>query len=206
MRMMRIVSRPVVLAGLLFLTVGALLAFRSALANEVVAGGDDGRGILRLELSTGNSVALLPEGPMPGDVYSHYDASVGRRVWAIYEGNGKFGMAMGPGSAQPAKRIFGLKTDVRDNREALDLLRARDPKLYEEVSREGTIVFLKLHADQRWRLTRTTVPLIYNEASGERWELLTDRYIPVGHLGGYSWRRAGDRFVPSYDGMDDCPW
>jgi hypothetical protein len=163
---------------------------------------DDGRGILRLEITTGELAPLTSTGAIPGDVYSHYDTSIGRRVWAIYEGQGRFGIAMGAGSAQPARR-FGLAADFRDMKDAVELLRRRDPKLAEEVVREGTIVFFKLHPDQTWRLTRTSVPVVYNEESGERWELLSETYIPVGHLGGFSWRRVGDRFVPASDG---CSW
>jgi hypothetical protein len=114
-------------------------------------------------------------------------------VWAIFEGDGRFSIAMDPGSTQPARR-FGFTIAPR---EAIELLRQRDPKLAEEVTREGTEVFFKLHPDQKWRLTRTTVPLIYNEQSGERWELQFGKYRPISHLDGYSWRRNGDRYVPA---------
>jgi hypothetical protein len=155
---------------------------------------DDGRGTLRLDVATGEPLPVGAPGPIPGDIYNHFDASINRRVWAIYEGEGRFSIAMDPGSAQPARR-FGFTIAPK---EAIELLRQRDPKLAEEVTREGTEVFFKLHSDQRWRLTRTTVPLIYNEQTGERWEFQMGKYRPVSHLEGYSWRRKGDRYTPDY--------
>lgn len=163
---------------------------------------DDGKGILRLELN-GELGPISPPAPNIGWVYSHYDAHVGRRVWAIYQGDNQFSIAMAPGSCQPA-RLFGFSALSRD---AVELLRRRDPKLAEEVSREGTEVFLKLGVDQRWTLTRTKVPLIFNEETGERWEMQFGKYRPIMHLGGYSWARRGDGYTPVYsDTLGFADW
>ena len=169
-----------------------VLASAALLVNAAHAQGD-GQGILRLDVATGELKPVPAPGPIVGDVYNHFDDSIGRRVWAIFEGDGRFSIAMDPGSAQPARR-FGFTIAPK---EAIELLRQRDPKLAEEVTRDGTEVFFKLYPDQQWRLTRTGVPLIYNEQSGERWELQFGKYLPVRHLEGYSWRRNGNRYVPA---------
>ncbi len=153
---------------------------------------EDDTGVLRLDVTTGELVPAPPNQRKVGFIYNYYDARLGRHVWAHLEANGQFGLAMGAGSAQPT-RLFGFSSVSPED---MKLLRARDPKLAEEVSREGTEVFFKLHADQRWRLTRTAVPFIYNDETGERWELQFGRYMPVEHLGGFAWRREGDRYVP----------
>lgn len=176
----------------LFLAAGLL---GLALSAGAACAADDGQGVLKLEL--GGNLVPVP-GPNIGWVYSHYDSHLDRRVWALYEGNGRFSIAMGAGSSQPA-RAFGYSSLSRD---AIELLRRRDPKLAEEVSREGTEVFLKLGANQRWTLTRTKVPLIYNDETGERWEMQFGKYMPVGHMGGFSWARRGNGYTPVYSG----PW
>jgi hypothetical protein len=146
--------------------------------------------ILHVDLITGRLLPTPKADLHVGNIYNYYDANSGRRLWAALGPDGRYGMAMSPGSAQSA-RLFGF---TALNQEQIGVLRKRDPKLAEEVSRDGTEVFLQLSDDNHWRLTRTTVPIIFNADSGVRWEFQFGRYIPVGDGRGYSWQRVGNKF------------
>jgi len=174
-----------------------LLALSLALAASWSIGGsvslaDDGLGVRKLDPATGGTVPIVGEKPRRGIIYSHFDEQLNQRVWAHYLGDGRFGVALGPNSTQPAK-LFDLRLEPKA---AMDLLRRWDPKLAEDVSRDSTEIFLKLAPDQRWRVWRTTVATIYDAQTGNRFEQQFGHYIPVGHVRGYVFRPNGEVYAP----------
>jgi hypothetical protein len=122
----------------------------------------------------------------PGHIYSHYSPEVGRHVWSICKEDKTFWHALATGSCQPVHLLDG---DVRkvDERVVKEELRKANPGIARQVQQEGAAVFLELHSDGHWRLTRTSVPSVYDAQSGMRWEWQFGRYIPVyrsSHYGG----------------------
>ena len=85
--------------------------------------------------------------------------------------------------------------------EAKQALKNIDPKLAFEVSTEvGIKVFLRLEADNTWKLVRTkSVSSIYDLETDLRWEKQWNRYLPVIHLCGDNWQyRDGSYQAPHW--------
>jgi hypothetical protein len=133
----------------------------------------------------------------PGVIYLHEDSRAGRQVWSFVQANGQFWHAFGPGTTQ-ALVHFDLRMTEE---EALEELRKIDPKLAFNVTNQGTRVFLRLQADNTWKLVRTSsVPSIFDLETNQRWEMQWDRYLPVTHNCGDTWAyRDGQYWAPQWD-------
>jgi hypothetical protein len=178
-------SRP--LAVVVF---AVALAFAGAVSP---AKADDGKGFFKVDPQTGGPLAIKADALHRDKIYSHFDAGLNRRVWAIYLGYGQFSTPLGPTSTQPSAAFEFV---FASNQEATDTLRKWDPKMADAV-REGATVFLKLSENQRWRIARTGVATFYDAENGYRFEKVFANYVPVGHTYGYRWELNGEKFIPS---------
>lgn len=133
----------------------------------------------------------------PGVIYLHDDPHVGRPVWSFVQDNGRFWHAFGPGTTQA---LIHFDLQMTED-EALETLRKIEPKLAFEVTNEGARVFLRLQADNTWKLVRiNSVPSIFDLETNQRWEQQWGRYLPVTHNCGDTWAyRNGQYWAPNWD-------
>lgn len=132
----------------------------------------------------------------PGVIYLHDSPRLGRQVWSFVQSNGEFWHAFGPGTTQSVDHFAFPMTDE----ETLEALRKIDSKLAFDVSSKGSKIFLRLEADNTWKLVRTnSVPSIYDLETSERWEKQWGRYLPVVHMCGETWEhREGGYQAPQW--------
>ncbi len=157
---------------------------------------EDHRDVLRLDPVNDRYVPVPPEERKVWYIYSQVDPRLQRRVWAIYQGNGAFSVAMGEGSIFPAYRL-----DIRATvAEATMALRRIAPRLAEAIAKPGGTarVYIRLDADNEWELYGPFgLESIFNPDAGLRWEKHGRDYIPIGHTTGYRWTVRRGRYVPA---------
>ncbi len=97
--------------------IGAIVAAAAGAGFSSPARADDGLGIRKLDPETGKTLPMPAEQLRPNNIYSHFDARLNRRVWSLYLGDGRFGIAFGPGTTQDARR-FNINLPPRSARSA----------------------------------------------------------------------------------------
>jgi hypothetical protein len=170
-----------------------LLTIIAALSVSVVAGAPatDGstteRQMLKLDIMNRKYVPVTRDELQPGHIYSHYSAELGRQVWSICKEDKTFWHALAAGSCQPVHLFDWNVQTIEEEKLAKEELRKANPGIARQVTQEGAAIFLELHPDGHWRLTRTSVPSVYDAQTGERWEWQFGRYIPVHRTSDYGW-------------------
>ena len=157
------------------------------------------RGIFRLE-PPDQLVAVGNDELKPGVVYLHHSKTLNRQVWSFLQASGEFWHAFGPGTTMTIDH-FDLRMSEE---EALNALKKIDPRLaFAVTSSAGAKVYLRLEADNSWKLVRTTsVASIFDLETNERWEKQWDRFLPVVHICGDTWEfRDGGYQAPHWG-----PW
>ena len=155
---------------------------------------DDGRDVRRFDPVNDRYVAVPADELRIGFIYSHFNQRLSRRVWAFYQGDGRFSIALGEGSIQPVYRL-----DIRATQpEAAQALRRIAPRMAEVIEKlGGGAVWGRIDAENEWELYGVFgVPTIFNPETGRRWEMQGSEYIPVSHWSGYRWRVQDGKFVP----------
>jgi hypothetical protein len=170
----------------------------SAGSNRLAAAApsEDHQDVLRLDPVNDRYVPVPPAERKVGYIYSHFDPQLQRRVWAIFEGNGAFSVAMGAGSIYPAFRL-DVRTTVA---EATMALRRIAPRLAEAIAKPGGTarVYVRLGADNQWELYGPFgLESFFNPDTGRRWEKHGRDYIPIVHTTGYRWTVRRGRYVPA---------
>ena len=156
---------------------------------------DDGRGILRYKL-VDDRLELVPisrDELKVGHIYSHFNNRLNRRVWSYLQANGQFWYAFGEGTTQE-----GWRLDIEaPPEELMEKLKQRDPQLAYAVESGMTVAHMRLTSNSRWEIASTAShPTIYNLETGQRWDWLSDRYVPVRSTYGYRWTVEEGRYVP----------
>jgi hypothetical protein len=173
-----------------------LLTIIAALSVSVVAGATapatkDGKRveqqILKFDIMNRQYAPVTLDELRPGHIYSHYSPQLGRQVWSICKEDKTFWHALAAGSCQPV-HLFDWNVRTEDEEKAAEeQLRKANPGIARQVAQEGAAIFLELHPDGHWRLTRTSVPSVYDAETGMRWEWQFGRYIPVRRTSDYGW-------------------
>ena len=152
----------------------------------------DAQGIFRLDLLAAELVPVNEDELKVGHIYNHRDSTTGRREWSYWTVEKRFWRPFGPGTTQAARLIDPNANGAK----AVARLRAIDPQLAELVSRTDTSIYLTLEPEGRWRLKHiSSLPMIFDEATGFRWEYHGVRYIPVVHVAGYEWQYSDGQYV-----------
>ena len=156
---------------------------------------EGGRNVRRFDPVNDRYVAVPADELRIGFIYSHFDQRLDRRVWAFYQGDGRFSIALGEGSIQ---RVYRL--DIRATQaEAVQALRRIAPRMAEAIEKPGGggSVWGRINADNEWELYGVFgVPSIFNPETGRRWAKQGREYIPVSHTSGYRWRAQDGKLVP----------
>ncbi len=188
-------TRHPTIAGSILLVLLACFAGSSGAdtSEKSDTGGDDGRGILRLDPFSRQLVPVTADQIKTGYIYSYYHPRLKRRVWSYAQPNKELWRAFGPGTTQLARRL-----DLRaSEKAALARVAEELPELAEKLKRTGGPVYIRLNDDHQWKLAPYgDRESIFDLESGRRWEWYRDHYQPVTHTLGYRWAREAGRYVP----------
>ena len=165
---------------------------------------DDKDVVYRFDLATVKPVPVALAEMKPGCVYSHHCPRLNKRVWSYLQEDGKFWEAFGPGTVQQPQQF-----DPRLGRdEGLRRLREYAPSLAEKLTQQGGTVSFRLNPLDQWELDTSgdCATCIYNKETGQRWERVFGRYVPVVSTCTDRWVRKDNRFLPTavFTGQGIC--
>jgi len=149
--------------------------------------------ILRYDPVVGGLVAVAETDARVGCVYSHFSDRLQKRVWAIWQADGRFSHALGEGTTQS-----GWALDIRDSLEAkAEKLEQTDRQLYQRIG-VGFLVYFQLDKDGHWILDpNSTHPSVYDAETMFRWEWSRDGYARVSSAPfSYRWQVIDGRYIP----------
>jgi hypothetical protein len=185
---------PIPRAGITVPLAALVILAGQLYAAEAAESGDDGRGILRYDIMNDRLAPISPEELRPGYIYSHFSERLHRRVWTYLQADGQFWHAFGEGTTQPAWR-FDIRATLD---EAMEKLKQINPEMSDQLRRKGGLVFVKLTADGDWAITRTaSQPSVYNAETGQLWQWINTKYVPVITLQGDRWVVREGKYVPA---------
>lgn len=129
-----------------------------------------------------------------GFIYKYFNSQLSRHVWGIAAEEGGFAYAFGRGTMQPANRF-----DIRlSTNETQQLLTQQAPGLSKLLERTGRKLFVRLGDADEWEIhPASTIPRLFDQLTGRRWEWHGRRRVAVMHTGGYQWREEGGHYVPA---------
>ena len=150
----------------------------------------------------GPLVPISEQEARPGAVYSHFDARLNRRVWAIYQGDGKFWHALGGDTAQPAPaldvRMPKIGEETWTNEASWVNLVKADRDLLRDLAREPGWVYFSLDKNGSWQLNRDARhATVYDVETQYHWEWSAGQYVRTSSAPfAYRWRFVDGRYVP----------
>ena len=131
---------------------------------------------------------------IPGKIYNRYSQRHQRYVWSIALEDGKFSYAFGPGTTEQPTN-FDLASSPELTQE---LVEEAAGDWAAKSAREGRQIYVRLGEDGQWNVLQlASMRSHFDLDSGRRWEWHGKRRVPVGHLGGYTWRFDGQWYVPA---------
>jgi hypothetical protein len=150
--------------------------------------------VRRPDPRTSELVPVEPEQIQPGKIYNHFSQHHGRYVWAFAKAGGRFSYALGIGSTELPNN-FDLPTSKRKTTE---LIEEASGAWFERSRSEGSKVFVRLGADEKWQVLRSrSIRSHFDIDNSRRWEWHGKRRVAVRHTNGYRWRYDGDRYIPA---------
>ena len=199
------------LSTLVWLCLGLLVPSTFLAEDCVAAEESDTASVRKYDPANASFVPVRTAEIKPGKIYSHFSPRHDRYVWAYAKPGGGFSHALGTGSTELPSN-FDL---AGSRRETEDLVAEAAGDWLERSRREGSKVFVRLGADDKWTIVRgRSVRSHYDLDSGLRWEWHGNRRVSVMHTHGYVWSVSGDRYLPAipwhlsqlwYDGACTCP-
>ncbi|MEM9659956.1 MAG: hypothetical protein AAF961_16450 [Planctomycetota bacterium] len=159
-----------------------------------VPAGRDKRLVQRLE-------KIAPDELVDQRVYLHYDDRLGRHVWGLYVGDGRFRYAIGEGSTLRVE-LFEINLNEQERQEVLEAVAPRLKQKLEDPEKARNVnLYLRLNSGNQWELAGySALPLvqsIFDLETGHRWEWHGARRHAVLHTLGDVWQVIDGRYVPT---------
>ena len=133
-------------------------------------------------------------------VYYRYHHALGRHVWSVRGNDEQYYFAMGEGSTLRIE-LFDIELSSQERLDVLEALAPRLKRKLEEPERaSSTTIYLRLDADDQWRLVQDSptarAQSVFDRGSGHRWEWHGARRHAVLHTTGDMWQIIDGRYLP----------